>query len=155
MATLWRLAYRSAYLLARAWWFVRRPRTRGALVAIWSDGCVLLVRSSYRRGFGLPGGFVKLHENPRDAAVREVAEELHVAVAPAALTRAWQGTRSFEHRLDDVTIWEVTLDERPAVRIDGREVIAFVWDSRADALARDLVPHVRAYLNEAPAAPTR
>src|SRR5690348_8774781 len=54
-----RLAYRAAYLLARAWWFLRRPETRGSVVALWHDGRVLLVRTSYRRQYTLPGGFMK------------------------------------------------------------------------------------------------
>ena len=39
------------------------------------DGAVLLVRLSYRRSWGLPGGLLKRGESPEHAARREVKEE--------------------------------------------------------------------------------
>jgi len=39
------------------------------------DGAVLLVRLSYRRSWGLPGGLLKRGETPEQAALREVKEE--------------------------------------------------------------------------------
>ena len=45
MNAIARLAYRSAYLMARAWWFIRRPHTFGSVVAVWCDGRLLLVRT--------------------------------------------------------------------------------------------------------------
>ena len=147
VTTIWRLGYRAVYAAARVWWFVRRPHTRGAVVAVWQGGRVLLVKSSYRAAIGLPGGFVKAGESSRTAAVRELAEEVHVTIAPEALVTAWHGTLAFEHRQDDVTIWEVTLNARPAVQVDGREVVWHGWESPAEALTRDLLPHVREYLS--------
>jgi ADP-ribose pyrophosphatase YjhB (NUDIX family) len=45
-----------------------------------SDGAVLLVRLSYRRSWGLPGGLLKRGETPAEAARREVAEESSLEV---------------------------------------------------------------------------
>lgn len=45
-----------------------------------SDGAVLLVRLSYRRSWGLPGGLLKRGETPADAALREVEEESSLEV---------------------------------------------------------------------------
>ena len=53
-----RVFYRAAYLAARIWWFIRRPHTNGSLVALWCDGRLLLVRTSYRQLYSLPGGFI-------------------------------------------------------------------------------------------------
>lgn len=39
------------------------------------DGAVLLVRLSYRKSWGLPGGLLKRGETPEEAALREVREE--------------------------------------------------------------------------------
>ena len=45
--------------------------TVGALCMIErADGKVLLIRQSYRNHWGLPGGLLKKHESPEDAAVR-------------------------------------------------------------------------------------
>lgn len=45
-----------------------------------SDGAMLLIRNSYRRGWGFPGGFLKRGETPDDAARRETREEVGVDV---------------------------------------------------------------------------
>ena len=44
------------------------------------DGSYLLVRHSYRPGWGFPGGFLKRHESPADAVRREVREEVGVEI---------------------------------------------------------------------------
>jgi ADP-ribose pyrophosphatase YjhB (NUDIX family) len=55
--------------------------TVGAMVIIERpDGAVLLVRLSYRNSWGVPGGLLKRGESPEDAARREVAEEVGLAV---------------------------------------------------------------------------
>ncbi len=46
-----------------------------------ADGALLLVRNSYRAGWGFPGGFIKRGESPADAARRETREEIGVDVA--------------------------------------------------------------------------
>lgn len=46
-----------------------------------ADGYMLLVRQSYRRdGWGFPGGLMRRGEDPADAAVRELREELGIDV---------------------------------------------------------------------------
>ncbi len=44
------------------------------------DGALLLVRHSYRRGWGLPGGYLKRKEHPGTAVKREAFEELGIAI---------------------------------------------------------------------------
>lgn len=44
------------------------------------DGALLLVRLSYRNGWGVPGGLLKRGEDPATAARREVAEEVGLSV---------------------------------------------------------------------------
>jgi len=45
-----------------------------------ADGHILLVRHSYRRRWGVPGGLLKKREEPTDAARRETFEEVGLAV---------------------------------------------------------------------------
>lgn len=55
--------------------------TVGAICVIErGDGHVLLVRQSYRNSWGIPGGLLKRGEEPRDAARREVLEEVGLDV---------------------------------------------------------------------------
>jgi 8-oxo-dGTP pyrophosphatase MutT (NUDIX family) len=44
------------------------------------DGAVLLVRTAYRRRWGVPGGLLKRGEDPADGARREVMEEVGLAI---------------------------------------------------------------------------
>jgi 8-oxo-dGTP diphosphatase len=44
------------------------------------DGALLLVRQTYRNGWGIPGGLLKRGESPEDAARREVAEEVELDI---------------------------------------------------------------------------
>jgi 8-oxo-dGTP diphosphatase len=143
-----RFSYRCVFAAARVWWFLRRPRTTGAMVAIWSGERFLLVRSSYRsRRYSLPGGFVRRGEAPHDAALRELAEELGFTIQPAALRLAWEGSLHFEWREDAITIWEARLESpAPAIRIDEREIVWAGWKTRAEADTLDLLPSVRTYL---------
>jgi ADP-ribose pyrophosphatase YjhB (NUDIX family) len=45
-----------------------------------ADGRVLLIRQSYRRHWGLPGGLLERGEHPSDAARREILEEVSLHV---------------------------------------------------------------------------
>jgi hypothetical protein len=58
------LAYVCAYRMMRVYWMLRRPATHGALVALWNGGEVLLVKNSYARYYGLPGGYVRRGRRP-------------------------------------------------------------------------------------------
>ena len=61
--------------------------TVGALCVIRRpDGRILLVRQSYRQGWGLPGGLMARGEVPADAARREVEEEVGLAIELGAPT---------------------------------------------------------------------
>ena len=55
--------------------------TVGAICVIErTDGELLLVRQSYRSAWGIPGGLLNRGESPEDAARREVAEEVGLAI---------------------------------------------------------------------------
>src|SRR5258708_3641974 len=77
----WRTVYRLGFPLARVWWRLARPRHEGALVAVYVGPALLLVRSSYRAGWQLPGGGVRRGETPEAAARRELAEEIVVGAS--------------------------------------------------------------------------
>lgn len=142
-----RTAYRTVYWAARGWWFLRRPRTSSALVALWRGDRVLLVQSSYRPDHSLPGGFLRRSESPAVGAARELREELGISLRPDLLREAWRGTRRFEHREDTITIFEVATHSEVGLRFDRREIVWAGWLTADEALGQSLLPHVRAYLD--------
>lgn len=63
--------------MLRLGWLARRPRTFGAHAFVLTpERKVVLVRLRYAPGWRLPGGGRDEHEDPRDAVLRELREEI-------------------------------------------------------------------------------
>jgi len=72
-----RLALTAAHRLLNLHWFLRRPRTFGAhALALTPERKVVLVKLRYAPGWRLPGGGRAWDEDPRDAVLRELREEI-------------------------------------------------------------------------------
>ena len=144
-----RVALRGAYSLAMAYWFVRRPDTRGVFVALWCGPRVLLLQNSYKRHFSMPGGGAHRGEEPAQTGARELREEVGLTVEPARLRPAFEVMDTGEYKRDHVFFLEVELEDEPELTIDRREV---VWAAFLDvdaALQLPVAPPIRAYLTEA------
>ena len=137
------LAYACAYRMMRTYWWLRHPTTHGALVALWHQGEVLLIRNSYVPYHCLPGGYVRRGETGAQAALRELAEEVGVSAAAGDLTLAREERHEWEGKDDHVVIFALDLPTRPHVEVDHREVVSASWWTRERALTLDLFPPVR------------
>jgi len=146
MARLHRAALWLAYRVLLVGWFVFRPRRRGVFIAVWHRGRLLAIRNSYRDWLALPAGGPKRGESTLDTAVRELREEVGIAAPPEALRFACELPSRFEFKRDRCSFFELELDELPAFRPDGREVIWADFVTPEEALAAQLAPPVRAYL---------
>ncbi len=147
---LYRLVYRIGFALALQVWRLHRTAHHGALVAILVDGCILLVRQSYRSEYSLPGGGVARGETALEAARRELVEELLVDVGPNDLVHVRTATSFWDYRDDTVDFFELTLPRAPSIRIDNREIVEARL-VRFDALASlPLTGPVEAYLRARP-----
>lgn len=141
--------YSVAAWLYETWRLLARPHTYGALVAIWWDGKLLLVESSYRRSWSLPGGGINRDETARQAAARELREEMDLVMEPAHLVDPWTTTEHSARGTNTVTIFALKLQEEPAIQIDGLEIVAWHWLRHEDALTKPLTSHLRTYLLKA------
>jgi 8-oxo-dGTP diphosphatase len=56
------------------------PRVASGVLFRDADNRVLLVKPTYKQGWDIPGGYVEPGESPKQAAVREVTEELGVTL---------------------------------------------------------------------------
>ncbi|MGB5282934.1 MAG: NUDIX hydrolase [Polyangiales bacterium] len=142
-----RAVYRAAHWGLRLLWFIRRPETSGALVAVWHQGRVLLVKNSYRAQLTFPGGYIRRREDRRTAAARELREEVGINVQPKRLVHAYHGTHVFEHRQDTLDIYELEVDSEPNVQVDNREVVRAEFLTPDEALGLLIVPHLDEYLS--------
>ena len=140
---LYRAAYRCAYLLMRVYWQTLHPSTHGALVALWWQERILLVRQSYVPYLSLPGGYVHPGESALLAAVRELREETGFTVSPEQLRPVLDRTHDWQGKRDHVEIFELEVTEPPRLRIDNREVIEAMFLGPQEALAQDLFPLIR------------
>jgi 8-oxo-dGTP pyrophosphatase MutT (NUDIX family) len=140
------VAFIVAHRMLRSYWMLRRPRTQGTLVAVWSGGELLIVKNSYRKEYTLPGGYARSGETAAEAGARELAEECAIYVEPARLKDAYRAEHGFEFRKDDVAIVEVEIDSRPVVGIDNREVVWAGFKPPREILGMQIVPHLREYL---------
>lgn len=143
-----RTAYKVAHRMLRAYWKVRRPNTHGALIAVWHEGKLLLVKNSYRRHYSLPGGYVRPGESALAAARRELIEEVDLRLPIERLREVYSRTHEFENRHDRVTIVEIEVDEPPQLLVDNREVVWASFEPPDAILRRPIVPHLADYLRE-------
>ena len=145
---LYRVAYRGAYQMMRVYWAVLRPQVHGALVAIWHDGEILLVRNSYVRYYSLPGGYVHRGETGRDAAIRELLEETGIRAAPSDLRIALDHQHDWEGKREHVEIFELEIPDRPYIEVDNREVIEAKFFSPKKALELELFEPLRRVIEQ-------
>lgn len=137
------LAYVCAYQAMRAYWRVRKPTTHGTLIALWNRDEVLLVRNSYVPYYCLPGGYLHRGETAREAAVRELREEVGISTDAAGLELVLDKTHDWEGKHDHVQIFTLDLPTRPTIEVDHREVVEADWWPAEKALALELFPPLR------------
>jgi len=126
------------------WWQLTRPRHEGAMVAVYVGPALLLVRSSYRAGWQLPGGGVRRGEKPEGAERRELADE--IGLAASALLPAGVACGIWDGRRDRVHFFELRLVELPKLQLDNREIIASRLASPSELHRVVLTGPVTAYL---------
>jgi 8-oxo-dGTP pyrophosphatase MutT (NUDIX family) len=135
-----RAAIRVAYAGLRAYWFVVRPRVVGVKCVLTHGDDVLLVRHTYgNRAWDLPGGTVRRREAPRDAAEREMHEELGRRVGDwTSLGELYVNTN---HHDDNLHLFQARVTDRE-LNLNLTELAEAGWFPR-DALPTDLGRYVR------------
>lgn len=144
-----RTAFRGAYALARVYWFVRRPRTRGVFVGVWHAGRVLLLQNSYKHQLSMPGGGYHRGESAPECGARELREEVGVHLPADSLRTVFETVGSEEHKDDHVTFVERDVDTEPVLTVDRREVTWAAFIDLDTALRLNVSQLVRAYLEDA------
>lgn len=117
-------------------------------MAVWQDTRLLLIRNSYRSAETVPCGAIEDGESPREAARRELFEEVGIETPEEALAPAGEFVVDFDHKHDHAHFFELLAPPNVEIRIDRREVVWGEFVDASELRERPLVPHVRAYLEE-------
>ena len=137
------VAARATHAVLKAFWFVRRPKTFGAhAVALTRGKRLVLVKLRYASGWRLPGGGRGAHEDPRDAALRELREEIGLT-SHGAVQLACELEESVDFKRDTASVVIVRdVDYRPQWSWEVEQVT----ESALDSLPSGLSPQTARWL---------
>lgn len=107
------------------------PRPCAEAVVLRGDRVLMMrrARDPWRGAWEVPGGFCEPGEHPRDAAVRELAEELGIVARPLAYIGAWidrYGDGDQAGTLNCAYLLTPTEPDAP-VRLQADEVLEADW----------------------------
>lgn len=128
-------------------WFVRRPHQHGALVLVWFDDRVLLIRNSYQPRWSAPGGSVEVGESASNAVTREMDEEIGIRIRADDLKFVRDVTFDFRYRRDRISLFEWHPAKMPRIEMDEREIVEAKWFALEEARGLLLLPHLEDYFN--------
>ena len=138
-----RVVLGALHRLLKLIWFIRRPRTFGAhALALTPEDKVILVRLRYAPGWRLPGGGRREDEDPRDAVLRELREEIGlISHGEVRLAAELEEAPDFKRDLASLL---VVRDVRYQPRWSWE--VEHVIEVPLDALPLDLSPRAVAWL---------
>jgi 8-oxo-dGTP pyrophosphatase MutT (NUDIX family) len=125
-------------------WLLRRPRTYGAhAFALTPERNLILVKLRYAPGWRLPGGGRRSGEDPKDAALRELREEIGMT-SHGAVRAAAELEQNPDFRRDLVAVLVVE-DVRYAPRWSWE--IERIIERPLGELPEDMAPVARAWID--------
>jgi 8-oxo-dGTP pyrophosphatase MutT (NUDIX family) len=140
-----RVAFTALHRLLKLGWFIRRPRTFGAhALAFTPERKVILVKLRYAAGWRLPGGGRREHEDPHDAVLRELREEIGMT-AHGRVRLACELDEAADFKRDLASLLIVD-DVRYAPRKWSWEIEA-VMETDMDDLPPDLSPRAEGWID--------
>ena len=142
------IIYIFAYRLLRCVWYIFRPSSHGAYVAVWHNNKILIIKNSYKNEYTCPSGSIKRGEDEKSAAVRELHEEVNIQVQPNQLQFAGRFFSTHEFKDDNAIFFEIEFPTAPAIKVDNREVVWGEFMPPFEVISLNLSPHVRAYLED-------
>jgi ADP-ribose pyrophosphatase YjhB (NUDIX family) len=139
-----RIALTALHQLLKLGWRVRRPHTFGAhALAFTPERRIILVRLRYASGWRLPGGGRTPGEDPADAVLRELREEIGmVSHGRVSLACELEEETDFKQDVASLLIVEDVRYARPRWSLEIEQVI----EASLDDLPPDLSPRAQGWL---------
>lgn len=127
------------------------PRVYGVLVR---DGKVLMTRSRFidREFVNFPGGGVEIGEAPREALLREYAEETGLKVRPGRILYASEGLHvSSQAPIQIISLyWRVDAEGEPRMGANGDDVLGLFWAPLGRIPTDEMFPADREFVARLP-----
>jgi len=140
---------RLRFYVSWPWLWLYFASAERARVIIWDDrGRALLVQGKWMLwyddpGLSLPGGGLRRGEDPAAGAVRELAEELGLKIAPQEL-RPLGITRIHEHGIAyNAHLFAARLQAAPALHLQHSEIVDAQWYTPKELTKFPLKPEVQ------------
>jgi 8-oxo-dGTP pyrophosphatase MutT (NUDIX family) len=105
-------------------WYISKPNTRGTKVVIVNEDKILLIKNTYGYGWTLPGGGIKTSEEPEQAAIREVFEEVGITIAEIIEVDIF--TTNHQHKKDTIYAY-CTKVQSQEYSLDTFEIETACW----------------------------
>ncbi len=139
-----RIVLTALHQVMKLGWRIRRPRTFGAhALAFTPERRIVLVRLRYARGWRLPGGGRSAAENPADAVLRELREEIGmISHGRVRLACELEEQADFKRDLAALLIVEDVRYAPPRWSLEVEQVI----EAGLDELPPDLSPRAAGWL---------
>jgi 8-oxo-dGTP pyrophosphatase MutT (NUDIX family) len=119
------LGFKVAARVRRLYWFVFRPNTFGVKCVVQHEGRWLMIRNLYGRDlWTLPGGGIHRSEEPADAAIREVREEVGIDLGSVEPVGSYTTDREYKH---DTVYCFLANVMHADTQVDNKEVIEAAW----------------------------
>ncbi|MNH58569.1 RNA pyrophosphohydrolase [compost metagenome] len=105
-----------------------------------ATGKVLIVKAHYKDYWTFPGGMLDDGESPKQAAIREVFEEVGIELDESAVTFGWVASRTSRQLMTYQFVFKATLSERDKLKIalQSSEIEESRLVSRDDVRANDI-----------------
>ena len=109
----------------KVYWFIFRPKTRGAKCIVENNGKILLVKLNYaHHKWTIPGGGVQKKESFLEAAIREVKEETGIDVSNPIYVGFYKTNREYKEDTVEIYFFNSSIIE---IKIDSMEIEKAGW----------------------------
>jgi len=106
-----------------------------------AEGRALIVKAHYKDYWTFPGGMLDDRESPKQAAIREVFEEVGIKLDESTVTFAWIASRTSRQLVTHQFVFKAVLSEHDKLKItlQRSEIEDSRLVSRDDVRANDLM----------------
>jgi 8-oxo-dGTP diphosphatase len=124
-----------------AWMKTMDARISSATIILEDEaGRALIVKANYKRYWTFPGGMIDAGETPKQAAIREVREEVGLTIDSDSITFAWVASRTSKMAQTLQFVFKAVLpaDMLDQIKLQASEIDEWRLVSKADALSQNI-----------------